>query len=268
MPGHARVIPALLLLGMATASTANAEPTGSGEDITNPENRFDIRMQFKSLPDASNGGRTFDDLSDETLTFRTDFLWGENPDQFALRVDLPFVWSNKPTDDNPDGSTESGTGDLLLQGMFVRTIDSRWAVAAGLQTILPTATGDAFGKGKWQLLPSFAFRADLPEIREGSYTGLIVRYDGSVAGDSSRSNINDMIFEPQLDIALPQRWFVNFSPKIRFDIQTADWFVPLDVMVGKRIGSRWIASLEYQYGLVRQLDSYNKWLEARLGYFF
>jgi hypothetical protein len=39
-------------------------------------------------------------------------------------------------------------------------------------------------------------------------------------------------------------------------------------MIGRKFGLHWIASLEYQYGLVRDEDSYNQWLEARVGYLF
>lgn len=117
----------------------------------------------------------------------------------------------------------------------------------GLWTISPTATGEAFGDGKWQLVPTIGARAMIPEITEGSYVGLILR---------------------QLNIDLPGQWFVNCSPEITLNLETNDWFVPLDIMIGRKFGTHWIASLEYQYGLVRDDDLYNQWLEARIGYFF
>ena len=225
-------------------------------------------MQFKSLPDDVLGGRTFDDLSDETITLRTDFLLFPKPNQLALRFDLPLIWSNKPNDRNPDGSTEFGMGDLLAQAIYVREFDKRWAGAAGLRGVLPSATGEAFGDGKWQLVPTVAVRARIPELTDGSYVGLIVRQFSSVGGQSSRKDISCFQFEPQLDISLPNQWFLNFSPKTNFNLMTDEWFVPLDIMLGKKFGLHWVASLEYQYGLVRDDDSYNQWLEARVGYLF
>ena len=249
-------------------TTAEEHAINTGEDITAPLDRFDMRMQFKSLPDASHNGAEFDDLSTETLTLRTDFLLFKKPDQLALRFDLPLEWSNKPNDQNPDGSTEFGMGDFLAQAIYVRELDNRWAAGAGLRTILPTATGEAFGDGKWQLAPTVGVRASLPEISGGSYTGLIVRQFSSVGGQSSREDISYFQFEPQFNIVLPDQWFVNLSPKLKFNLMTDEWFVPLDIMVGRKFGLHWIASLEYQYGLVRDDDSYNQWLEARVGYFF
>jgi hypothetical protein len=177
-------------------------------------------------------------------------------------------WSNKPNDQNPEGDTEFGMGDFLAQAIYVHEFDKRWAGGIGLRTILPTATGEAFGDGKWQLVPTVGVRASISEISEGSYLGLIVRQFSSVGGQSSRSDISYLQFEPQFNWALPDQWFLNFSPETKFNLMISEWFVPLDIMVGRRFGLNWIASLEYQYGLVRNDDSYKQWLEARIGYFF
>jgi hypothetical protein len=247
---------------------AKGHAVNSGEDITAPPNRFDLRMQFETLPDQKRKGEVFDDLSTETITLSPNLLIFAEPDKLALRFDLPLESTNKPNNQNPDGSTEFGMGDFIVQAIYVRELDNRWAAGAGLRMILPTATGEAFGDGKWQLVPTVGVRASLPEISHGSHTGLVVRQFSSVGGQSSRSNISYMQFEPQLNIALPDQWFVNFSPETKFNLLTDEWFVPLDIMVGRKSGLHWIASLDYQYGLVRDDDSYNQRLEARIGYFF
>jgi hypothetical protein len=255
----------------APSVNAGEEPVNSGEDITNPLNRFDLRWQIKTLPDATGAsGQILDDRREETLTLRSDLLFFPKPDQLALRVDLPLIWNNKPSSDNPNGLTKFGLGDLLLQALYVRTIDPRWAGAIGLRMICPTATGEAFGDGKWQLVPTIAVRAGLPEISSGTNVGVIARQFVSVAGDSSRSNINKFGLEPFLNIGLPKQWFVNTSPKMTYNLyaNTNKWFVPLDLMVGKKFGDRWVTSLEYQYGLVGSSDNYKQWLELRVGHFF
>jgi hypothetical protein len=250
------------------AAVPEEEPLNNGEDFTKPVNRFDMRFQFETLPDATQSGRLFDDRHVETTTLRSDLVLFRKPDQLGLRFDLPLEWSNKPTAQNPNGVTRFGMGDLLAQALYIHTFDSRWAAAAGVQMLLPTATGQAFGNGKWQLAPSIGARAELPEISEGSYVGMAAREYVSVAGSSSRSHINYLSFEPALNIALPGEWFLNSNPKLRFDLETSKWFVPLDLMVGRKFGPRWVASIEYQYGLVRDDPKYNQWVEARIGYFF
>jgi hypothetical protein len=240
----------------------------NGEDFTRPIDRFDTRFQFQALPDATEAGKLFGGRHAETMTFRTDLVFFPKPDQLALRVDLPMEWSNKPTSGNPHGVNQFGLGDMLVQAAYIHTFNTRWAAGAGLQMILPTATDLADGNGKWQFAPTLGVRASLPEISEGSYAGLILRNFTSVEGPSSRANIDYLSIEPQVNINLPDQWFVITDPKIRYNWQSNKWFVPLDIMVGKKFGVHWIVSVEYQYGLVREDDRYHEWVEARVGYFF
>ena len=258
-----------LLSGVSSAETPTEENLlNNGEDFTKPINRFDTRFQFETLPNSTYSGGLFENRHQETMTFRTDLVFFPKPDQLALRLDLPMVWNNKPTSANPGGFTRFGLGDLLAQAAYIHTFDPRWAAGVGLQMLLPTATTEAFGNGKLQLAPTVGVRAELPEISRGSYAGLIVRQFDGVAGSSNRSNINYLDLEPQVDIGLPDQWFLNSQPKIRYNFENKKWFVPLDLMVGKKIGIHWILSVEYQYGLVRDDDRYNQWVEARVGYFF
>lgn len=254
-------------ISLFTAQAAD-EPANNGEDFTKPVNRFDARFQYETLPDATSSGRLFDNRHSETMTLRTDLVLFTKPDQLALRFDLPLEWSNKPTSQNPNGVTRFGLDDLLAQALYVHTFNTRWAAAVGVQAILPTATGLAFGNGRWQLAPSAGVRAELPEISSGSYVGLAVRDYVSVGSSSTRADINYLTFEPALNISLPDQWFLNTNPKLRFNLETNKWFVPLDLMVGKKFGTHWVASVEYQYGLVRDDERYNQWVEARVGYFF
>jgi hypothetical protein len=247
----------------------NAEELlNNGEDITNPVNRFDARFQFRTLPDATQSGQLFDNRQAETMTFRTDLVFFKKPDQLALRFDLPLIWSNKPTSGNTNGVTQFGLGDLLLQQIYVHTFNARWAAGAGFQEIVPTATLAASGDGKWEIAPTVGARAELPEISAGSFALFDVRDFVTVAGRSSRSNVNFLSLEPQLSIGLPGQWFLTSYPKIRYNFENNKWFVPLDIMVGKKFGVHWVASIEYQYGLVTDDYRYKQWLEARVGYFF
>ena len=106
--------------------------TNNGEDITKPLYRFDVRLQVKTLQDATESGQTFDDRNAETLTFRTDWVFFSKPDRIALRFDLPFVTSNKPTSQNKTGATLAGLGDFV-QPAYVHSFNKRWAAAAGMQ---------------------------------------------------------------------------------------------------------------------------------------
>lgn len=260
---------ALLVSGRGVAAPAAEEQVlNNGEDLTKPVNRFDLRIRYESLPDSVQSGRLFENRRAETMTLRSDLVFFPKPNQLAIRFDLPLVWNNKTTSENTGGFTEFGLGDILAQALYIHTFEERWAGGLGVQAIVPSATGRAFGNGKWQLAPTIGVRASLPEISAGSYAGFTFREFVSVAGHSTRSDINNLSLEPAFNLSLPEQWFLNCNPKIRYNLLSSKWFVPLDLMVGKKFGVHWVASLEYQYGLVRDDPRYNHWVEARVGYFF
>ena len=80
----------LALLAAATAS-AQDEATNDGEDVTRPLNRFDVRLQYETLPDMEQFHKEFDSQDQETLTLRTDLVFFQKPDQIGLRIDLPII---------------------------------------------------------------------------------------------------------------------------------------------------------------------------------
>ena len=163
---------------------------------------------------------------------------------------------------------QSGLGDLLFQAIYAHTFNDRWAAGVGTRWMFPTATGDAFGDGKWQLAPLAGFRCFVPEISSGTFAEMILWWDNSFGGNPKRSNLQYLIIKPQFNLNLPREWFLNSAPEIRSDYKTGKWFVPLDIMLGKKLGRHWVASIEYRYGLVRGVDSYKNWIELRVGYFF
>jgi hypothetical protein len=52
--------------------------------------------------------------------------------------------------------------------------------------------------------------------------------------------------------------FVNFSSDLKFNLLTDEWFLPLDIMVGRKFGLHWIASIEYPYGMLSDDDCCNQ----------
>lgn len=135
--------------------------------------------------------------------------------------------------------------------------------------IFPTAGKNLeIGNGKFQLLPSVAFRRDLDELTPGSYFGVIFRHDWSVGGYSCAKRISETYFHPFLNINLPCHWFLNSSPELFYDWLTHKWFIPLDLMIGKMITPKLVVSLEYEYGVVCGYRSYRNQIEFRIGLFF
>jgi hypothetical protein len=60
--------------------------------------------------------------------------------ELNFRAEIPVVWTNAVTPENPTGATVSGFGNVLTQAWIVHDFDQRWAVALGGQLIAPTST--------------------------------------------------------------------------------------------------------------------------------
>jgi hypothetical protein len=256
----------------AAAGPSDGQPpdelNNDGNDDTNPISRLDLRTQYTSLPDAVTPDQVLGDRSRERETLRDDLVFPHGSDEIQVRFEAPLVWSNAPTSDNPYGNGQFGVGDLLLQGLYAHPFDARWAVAVGVRTILPTASEDALGAGKWQIAPSIDVRASLPEVSAGSYVSLTVRQFSSVAGDPSRRNVKSTSILPALNFALPKQWYVLINPNIQYNLNSEKWFVPLNATVGKKFGMKWVLSFEYNYGLVMSDPRYKQYMDFRIGYFY
>jgi hypothetical protein len=73
-----------------------------------------------------------------------------------------------------------------------------------------------------------------------------------------------------LNIHLQQSWFVELypSPDIRINfLDNNKLFWPLDVLVGKLVTPKLIASPEVSAPIVKDYDLYHFKLEARIGFF-
>ena len=260
---------AILLNGSVRAE--DEAVINEGEDITRPLARFDFKAQYLNLPPAGNDNSQITTLRvDKPFVLATDW-------QLAARFDLPVYITDAVSSDNPNGHTNAGLGDVLLQGLVVHSpADSRFAWAVGPRLDFPTASEDQMGTGKWRIVSTAGARYFTPEISKGSWVGLVARYAASFAGNSDRNHISELQLAPQVYIQLPDTWFLNFYPAtdIRYNFaarrsgDTGRWFVPLDVVVGRMLTESIIASFEVGVPIVNQYKVYDLKLEARIGYFF
>jgi hypothetical protein len=111
----------------------------------------------------------------------------------------------------------------------------------------------------------------LPEISAGSFVQLVARYDCDIGGDRNRSHISRLQWSPTVNIALPRDWFVTLFPSQDIAVNFLDgskWFFPFDFLIGKNLSRRVVTSLEVSVPIVKQYDSYEFKLEARISYFF
>ena len=246
----------ILLASPASADDADDAPN-TGQDITKPVTRVDLRAGYQRTPADRNS---------YSFILRTDKPYALSDSwKLSLRADMPFLANSA------GAGYRVGVGDALAQVLFINAIDKRNAFGFGAQMIFRTAGADQFGGGQYRLVPTLGYRYALPEISPGSFVVGALRYDFDFAGSSTRKHIRNLQFSPTLNVALPQQMFLTFYPStdIRYDFVAKSWFVPFDVQIGKLWGKSVVTSLEASVPIYKgSAPLYNFKTEARLGIFF
>ena len=145
-----------------------------------------------------------------------------------------------------------------------------------MRAVWPTAGLNEAGDGKYQIGPVVGVRFSLPEISPGSFFLPQVIYLNSVA--SRNENNGPRRHQPaehpaEAQRRLPDDWFVTAYASENIQINYGDdgkLFVPFDLMVGRKLFDKLVASLEYSRELIhgKDFEPYQWQLEGRLGYYF
>jgi hypothetical protein len=111
----------------------------------------------------------------------------------------------------------TGLGDTTASFFLTPARTRKLIWGAGPAVLMPTATSDQLGAGKWGLGPTCAV---LVEPEWGS-VGALIQNIWSVVGSSNRSLVNQLQLEPLLSYNLPRGWYLTSNPTI-----IADWTQP------------------------------------------
>ncbi len=158
------------------------------------------------------------------------FRYAQPIGKILLRGTLPVV-----TVASPDVSPESGLGDFNMFAVYsVDKGGNKFGI--GPLVVAPTATGDQFGQGKWQVgVAVLAFLAK-SHIFQG---GTLLQWQTSIAGDSDRTDVS------LLTAQLFGMWQLGGGTYLRstgiwsFDLEGSNFNIPIGLGVGKvlKVGS-------------------------------
>ena len=125
-----------------------------------------------------------------------------------------------------------GFGDMMPTFFFSPSAPSKLIWGAGPVFVLPTATNKVLGQGKFSIGPSI-----VALVQPGHWTiGVLVNNVWSVAGDSDRSDVNQMSLQYFINYNLKKGWFLSSSPIINANWKASDgnvWIVPFGGGVGR-----------------------------------
>jgi len=163
-------------LGAATAlawACAMAQPAGSGAPGVNPKDNLTKGEAFVKFDRLDGGG------SLQAVAVKYDRAFDATT---GGNIELPLIRLNAP------GPAVSGLGDVALRVRRVGT-SGPWSVIVAAEAVLPTASRDEFGRGKWQLNPVAGV---VYALTPTSFAFIGYKHFFSIAGDDHRPDISDM----------------------------------------------------------------------------
>jgi hypothetical protein len=248
----------------------------TGDDPTYPLGKIELLDRFTTAPGPGTAEGTTKQVDTNTLFARIETPFRIAPQwELAFRVEIPVVWTNPVTPQNPSGQVITGFGNLLTQSWLIYEINPRWAVAAGAQVIAPTAT-NGVASDAWEEVTGAVVRVMLPELSEGSYFAPQVRYGVDFAGNDEGPLLRQLRLMPTLNINLPHDLFLTFypSPDIRWNYgtpvhgQTGRFFLPLNFMIGWKPTEHTVISAEFGIPIIKEFPVYTFKTQVRIGYLF
>ncbi|MQY46176.1 hypothetical protein GAO09_08950 [Rhizobiales bacterium RZME27] len=149
-------------------------------------------------------------------------------DMFGLPQLLRFTLPIATSPDTPSGYV-TGLGDLTLMDIFILPKKGDVTFGAGPLIVLPTATDDSLGSGKWQVGGAGIVVAP----QDWGLLGGLVTYQTSFAGSDFREDVNLFTFQPILNINLSEGWYLRSSATWNFNLESGSSYVPVGAGIGK-----------------------------------
>jgi hypothetical protein len=220
-----------------TPFQAQAQPNGAGigtlqKEVENPAANL-INIEFQNNTNFPIGAfrRVQNAFSIKpVIPFRISENW-----HLITRTILSVT--RQPDITRSTGST-SGLSDLNPSAFLTPSNPGRLIWGVGPTFVLPTATREELGDGKWSAGPTAAVF-----VQPDNWTlGVLARNVWSFAGDPSRSGVNSFTLEYFIELNFENGWYLTSNPTI-----TANWKLPP--------GERWIVPVGPGLGRVFKVKS-------------
>lgn len=151
-------------------------------------------------------------------------------DMFDLPQLLRFTLPIATAPDEPGGYV-TGLGDLTLMDLFILPKHGEVTFGAGPVIVIPTATDDSLGSGKWQIGAAGVFVAP----QTWGLVGGFATYQRSFAGQSDRDDVSLLTLQPIVNVNLKDGWYLRSSATWNFNLESGRSYIPVGLGLGKVI---------------------------------
>lgn len=163
-----------------------------------------------------------------TGTLGLPFIKSKDPSKVytIYRLEVPIIGQTFPKAPQLDAT---GISDLVL--LDIVAFKQKWGLlGVGTGLIMPTASSDFLGTGKWS---SGISGVVLNTKTKGLQYGVLFQQYWSFAGDADRQDKNFMLFQPILNKMIAKGVVLAFSPIMNFDWENDDFSIPVSLGITK-----------------------------------
>lgn len=128
---------------------------------------------------------------------------------------------------------QTGLGDVTQSMFFSPKAPTSGGVIWGVGPVflVPTATDDLLGAGKWGVGPTGVVLK-----QSGPWTvGMLANQVWSVAGSDSRSNVSASFMQPFLAYTTPTAWTYGLNTESTYNWNADQWSVPFNLTIAKLV---------------------------------
>jgi hypothetical protein len=147
------------------------------------------------------------------------------------RTILPLAYQSHVASDGNEGGLGDTTQSLFFSPKAPTKGGIVWGVGPAI--LIPTATDDALGAGKWAAGPTFVVLTQ----KSGWTAGMLANQLWSFAGSSDRDEVNSLFVQPFLAFTTKKAmtFTLNSESTYNWKASTDRWSVPVNFIVGQII---------------------------------
>jgi len=270
-PGHARswlkvaLVAVLFGSGSALAEDRSASTEALAKAAQNPvADMISVPFQFNT-----NFGYGAYDKTQEVINIQPVIPINLSPDwNLITRTIVPVISQPQLT---PDGERTFGLGDTTASAFLSPAHSGKFIWGVGPAFLLPTATDQDLGTGKWGAGPTA-----VGLIMDGPWVyGALINNIWSFAGDPGRKDVNQMTLQPFVNYNFKDGWYLSSSPLVTADWNADNdnrWTLPVGGAFGRvfRIGKQPVnAQIGAYYNVIAPDDIGPQWqVRAQLQFLF
>lgn len=125
--------------------------------------------------------------------------------------------------------SQSGLGDVTQSFFFSPAEEKKFIWAIGPALLIPTATDDFLGTGKFGIGPT----ALILKQQHGWTYGALTNHIWSVAGDHDRGDVNSTFLQPFLAYNTKDAWTYTVNTESSYDWTGNTWSIPINFTITK-----------------------------------